>query len=95
MSKDDATKGSNMQRRSVDVHLIKVFTFLLKGVDHPFERMHFTSYNFIILKLFFKFNAKEKTQLSYFYYDTTSVSFSCRICTITQVLCHSAVIFLL
>jgi hypothetical protein len=31
-----------MQRRSVDVNLSKVFTFLLKGVDHPFERVHFT-----------------------------------------------------
>ena len=49
-----------MQHRSVDAHLIKVFTFLLKGVDPPFERVHFTSYNFIILKLFFRFNAKEK-----------------------------------
>jgi len=68
-------KGSNIQRRSVDVHLIKVFTFLLKGVDHPFEHVHFTSYNFIILKLFLKFTAKAKTQLSYFYYNTTSVSF--------------------
>ena len=95
MSKDDATKGSNMQCRSVDVNLIKVFTFLLKGVDHPFERMHFTSYNFIILKLFLKFNAKENTQLYNFYYSTTSVSFSCRIFTTTQLLCHSAVVFLL
>ena len=83
-----------MQHRSVDAHLIKVFTFLLKGVDPPFERVHFTSYNFIILKLFFRFNAKEKTHLSCVYFNTTSGSFSCRISTITQLLCHSAVVLL-
>ena len=69
-----------MQHRSVDAHLIKVFTFLLKGVDPPFERVHFTSYNFIILKLFLDLMQKKKR--------------SCRMFTLTLLLCHSAVVFL-